>query len=212
MCVYGMEGPGGYQFVGRTVQMWNRWHLTREFTAGKPWLLRFFDRIRWHPVGAEELLELRADASAGRLDLEIECGSFSLAEHLEFLEREADGIAAFREQQGAAFGAERAAWAAAGEFAPLDEAPQTAVLARAPAVPAGGALVEAPLSAAVWRVEVAPGEHVVAGQRLLTLEAMKMETAIESPIEGEIVELLVAAGAQVQPGEALVVVGARRAA
>lgn len=25
LCVYGMEGPGGYQFVGRTVQMWNRW-------------------------------------------------------------------------------------------------------------------------------------------------------------------------------------------
>ena len=25
MCVYGMEGPGGYQFVGRTIQMWNRW-------------------------------------------------------------------------------------------------------------------------------------------------------------------------------------------
>jgi urea carboxylase len=25
MCVYGMEGPGGYQFVGRTVQMWNRY-------------------------------------------------------------------------------------------------------------------------------------------------------------------------------------------
>ena len=73
-------------------------------------------------------------------------------------------------------------------------------------------MVEAPLSAAVWRVEVAPGEHVVAGQRLLTLEAMKMETAIESPIEGEIVEVLVAAGAQVQPGEALVVVGGRRAA
>ncbi|HNI09214.1 MAG TPA: 5-oxoprolinase/urea amidolyase family protein, partial [Thiobacillaceae bacterium] len=24
LCVYGMEGPGGYQFVGRTVQMWNR--------------------------------------------------------------------------------------------------------------------------------------------------------------------------------------------
>ncbi len=26
LCVYGMEGPGGYQFVGRTCQMWNRFH------------------------------------------------------------------------------------------------------------------------------------------------------------------------------------------
>ena len=29
LCVYGMEGPGGYQFVGRTCQMWNRFHETR---------------------------------------------------------------------------------------------------------------------------------------------------------------------------------------
>ena len=42
LCVYGMEGPGGYQFVGRTCQMWNTYKATREFTAGRPWLLRFF--------------------------------------------------------------------------------------------------------------------------------------------------------------------------
>ena len=41
MCVYGMEGPGGYQFVGRTLQMWNTWRSTREFEPGSPWLLRF---------------------------------------------------------------------------------------------------------------------------------------------------------------------------
>jgi allophanate hydrolase subunit 1 len=40
LCVYGMEGPGGYQFVGRTLQMWNRYHEVADF-AGKPWLLRF---------------------------------------------------------------------------------------------------------------------------------------------------------------------------
>ncbi len=44
MCVYGMEGPGGYQFVGRTLQMRNRWRDVASgaaaFEAGKPWLLR----------------------------------------------------------------------------------------------------------------------------------------------------------------------------
>ena len=49
LCVYGMEGPGGYQFVGRTLQMWNRYRRTAEFD-GKPWLLRFFDQIRFFPV------------------------------------------------------------------------------------------------------------------------------------------------------------------
>src|ERR1044072_993664 len=35
LCVYGMEGPGGYQFVGRTCQVWNRFHETPEFPAGR---------------------------------------------------------------------------------------------------------------------------------------------------------------------------------
>ena len=54
MCVYGMEGPGGYQFVGRTLQMWNRWRQTADFTDGKPWLLRFFDQVRFFPVSEAE--------------------------------------------------------------------------------------------------------------------------------------------------------------
>jgi urea carboxylase len=33
LCVYGMEGPGGYQFVGRTVQMWNRFRRTADFAT-----------------------------------------------------------------------------------------------------------------------------------------------------------------------------------
>src|SRR4029077_9828431 len=54
LCIYGMEGPGGYQFVGRTVQVWNRFHVTKNFS--QPWLLRFFDQIRFYPVSAPELL------------------------------------------------------------------------------------------------------------------------------------------------------------
>jgi urea carboxylase len=111
LCVYGMEGPGGYQLVGRTVQVWSR-----AAGADPPWLLRFFDRIRWDPVSAEELLELREARAEGRLELDVEPGTFSYAEHLAFLEREAEGIAAFRARQTAAFAAERAAWEAAGEF------------------------------------------------------------------------------------------------
>jgi urea carboxylase len=106
-----MEGPGGYQLVGRTLPVWSR------SGADPPWLLRFFDRISWHPAGAEELLDLRADADAGRAEVTIEEGFFTLADHREFVEREQDGIAAFRARQTEAFDTERAAWAAAGEFA-----------------------------------------------------------------------------------------------
>ncbi len=57
LCVYGMEGPGGYQFVGRTLQMWDRYRGVGAFD-GKPWLLRFFDQIRFYPVSADELLSI----------------------------------------------------------------------------------------------------------------------------------------------------------
>ena len=68
LCVYGMEGPGGYQLVGRTVQMWNRYRVTREFRPGRPWLLEFFDQLRFHPVSEQELARLRSDLPLGRAD------------------------------------------------------------------------------------------------------------------------------------------------
>ena len=35
LCVYGKEGPGGYQLFGRTIQMRNSWCTTREFTPDR---------------------------------------------------------------------------------------------------------------------------------------------------------------------------------
>jgi urea carboxylase len=119
LCVYGMEGPGGYQFVGRTTQVWSKLEPS-PFPGGEPWLLRNFDRIRWYPVEAEELLEMRAAFAAGEVELRIEDGAFALSEHEAFLEREAASITAFRERQRAAFAAEREAWEAAGELTRQD--------------------------------------------------------------------------------------------
>ncbi|MHC9293127.1 5-oxoprolinase/urea amidolyase family protein [Mycobacterium sp. LTG2003] len=118
LCIYGMEGPGGYQFVGRTTQIWNHRHplAAQGFEPQHPWLLRFFDRIQWYPVSAEELLDLRADMAAGRGHVEISDGVFSLAEHEAFLAANADDIAATRATMEAARAEERERWAAAGEF------------------------------------------------------------------------------------------------
>jgi urea carboxylase len=117
MCIYGMEGPGGYQFVGRTVQVWNSWRTTAHFSAEKPWLLRPFDRIRFFPVSAEELLRMREDFPRGKLPIKIDDGEFSLAHHHQFLHRHADDIAAFTKQRQTAFAAERARWQQAGSGA-----------------------------------------------------------------------------------------------
>jgi urea carboxylase len=198
LCIYGMEGPGGYQFVGRTVQVWSGRQQQR------PWLLRFFDRITWYPVEADELLDLRADMAAGRLDLRIEEGTFALADHERFLATNAASIETFKARQAAAFAAERAAWEAAGEFTRTDAQAAQAPAEREPvAVPPGGCAVEADLPAAVWQIAVRPGDVVAAGQPLLTLEAMKMESPVTAPSAGRVAALLVAPGSQVTPGTPL---------
>jgi urea carboxylase len=206
LCIYGMEGPGGYQFVGRTTQVWSRFRQNAPFEPGSPWLLRHFDRISWYPVSAEELLDLRADMAAGRMALAIEDGTFSLAEHQKFLATHAASIAEFKAVQGAAFEAERQAWADAGEFDPRPE-PVAAVATEGPVVPVGGTVVEAAFVSNVWRVDVNPGDRVEPGQTLLALEAMKMEMTVQAPTAGSVVEVLVRPGDEVRPGTALVVLG-----
>jgi urea carboxylase len=116
LCVYGMEGPGGYQLVGRTLQMWNSHGETDDFQPGRPWLLRFFDQIRFHPVSHEELMEIREEFPRGGYTLRKEIGTFSLRDHHTFLESARGEIAGAKDRQQAAFEAERARWLAGGEL------------------------------------------------------------------------------------------------
>jgi urea carboxylase len=213
LCIYGMEGPGGYQFVGRTTQVWSRYGSFDNqggFTTEgerKPWLLNFFDRISWYPVSAEELLDLRADIAAGRGKFDITDGTFSLAEHQQFLSENAVEIAAFQAQQQTAFAAERAAWEASGEF---DRANRAEAAAPEPEpmaeLPEGAILVDAPFVSTIWKVSVEAGQKVAVGDHLLALEAMKMETHLQSPASGTIHLLRAQPGHQVKAGETLVVI------
>jgi urea carboxylase len=207
-----MEGPGGYQFVGRTVQMWNRWRDAssgaRDFEPGKPWLLRFFDQIRFYPVGADELLALRADFAAGRVSLRIEEGRFRLSDYQRSLQDNAAAIAAFKHTQQAAFEAERERWRLAG----LSEAPAEAGDGDAAASAAGasaadaheGEVITSPVSGGVWSVLVKAGDEVAAGQPLLVVESMKMEITVQAVNAGRVERLVCSAGQAVQAGQALV--------
>jgi urea carboxylase len=182
------------------VQVWNSWHH-----GENPWLLQFFDRISWYPVSAEELLDLRADAAAGRLSLDIEPGEFALSKHQSFLADNATSIASFRDRQAAAFAAERSAWAAAGEFDPKPEIELGPTEAVQYTAPPGATVIEAPFVATIWRVDVHPGQSVAKDTPLLALEAMKTETILRAPATGSVLEVLVKPGEQVAPGTALVV-------
>lgn len=204
MCVYGMEGPGGYQFVGRTVQMWNRWHTTREFT--KPWLLRFFDQVRFVPVSEAELLQLRQDFVGGRASLRIEEGTFRLADYRHFLAEHAAEITAFKTRQQAAFEAERERWKNAGQAEYISEAD---IAAAAPDteldLPEGARLIAAHLPGNVWKVLVKEGQQVRAGEPLVILESMKMEFTVTAPADAKVLQIFCREATPVSSGQDLLV-------
>ncbi|MBY0460182.1 MAG: pyruvate carboxylase, partial [Gemmataceae bacterium] len=76
-----------------------------------------------------------------------------------------------------------------------------AVKARAKAESGNAKHVAAPMPGAVGAVAVAPGDEVAAGAKLLTLEAMKMETTLYAERAGKVAEVLVRPGVPVEGGD-----------
>ena len=206
LCVYGMEGPGGYQFVGRTLQMWNRWRATRDFTDGKPWLLRFFDQVRFFPVSEAELLTIREDFPLGRYQLKIEETTFSLRDYNAFLASNAESIATFKTKQQASFDAERERWHASGQ---AEYASDLTVAEAAPDseldLPENGRAIASHVAGNVWKVEAEAGAEVKQGDTLVIVESMKMEFAVLAPCDGRIHTVFCREGGQVSAGQDLMV-------
>jgi urea carboxylase len=208
LCIYGMEGPGGYQFVGRTLQVWNTFRQTPPFQAGKPWLLRFFDQIRFYPVDAAELLRMRAAFLHGGVPVRVEEQTFSYRRYRRQLEDDAASIAAFKERQHAAFVAERERWAAAGQDlaapapAPADADEKGADVA---SLPAGCFAVTSPVAGNLWRILRAPGDRLAEGEPAVLVEAMKTEISVAASAAGVVREVRAAPGQPVRPGQVLLV-------
>ncbi len=209
MCIYGMEGPGGYQFVGRTLQVYNRFRTTAAFAPGTPWLLRFFDQIRFYPVSAAELLEMREGFPHGKVDIDIEEGVFKLRDYERFLSENRASIAAFKGQQQAAFEAERQRWIDSGQLSFSSETKEIESGPAADELPPGAEAVEAHVPGSVWKLAVKEGEQVRRGQTLLIVESMKMEILVEAPRDAVVLRLLVTEGRPVSPGQVVCVLGAR---
>ena len=207
LCIYGMEGPGGYQFVGRTVQMWNRYRQTADFIEGKPWLLRFFDQIRFYPVSESELVKLRTDFITGHFKLRVDDTTFSLKDYNAFLRQNATSISAFKANQQAAFEAERERWKSEGKAEYVSEM----VLEEADAqseldLPHGARAISAHVTGTVWKVLVEKGARVKEGETVLVVESMKMEFAVETPVAGTVGQLFCKEGAHVSAGQMLLIV------
>ncbi|MDX1496532.1 MAG: urea carboxylase [Salinisphaeraceae bacterium] len=201
LCVYGMEGPGGYQLIGRTLQMWNRYRSTREFE--QPWLLRFFDQIRFYEVAGDELPRIRDAFPKGEYPIKIEQSSFSLAEYEAFLSENASECEAFRARRQQAFAEELANWHAAGQFNfQVEEVVQDEGDID---WPEDSLVIDSPVSGSVWQCQVSEGAQVAEGQLLMVLESMKTEIPVYASAAGTVTHLLRNSGQRVDAGQALVV-------
>ena len=204
MCVYGMEGPGGYQFVGRTVQMWNRFRVTPEFEAGKPWLLRFFDQVRFYPVGPDELMRMRREFIAGKFHLKIEPTVFDIGEYEAFLHDNAASIHAFEARRRQAFEEEKQRWIANGQLTFETHSGDVVDAAPEAVLKAGEEGVYAPVAGSIWKLNVAaPGTRVKAGEPLAVMESMKTEIAIPAETDCTVTQIFCAAAAEVKSGQCL---------
>ncbi|MDR3587400.1 MAG: urea carboxylase [Desulfosporosinus sp.] len=202
LCVYGVEGPGGYQLVGRTVQMWNRLRSTPCFEEGKPWLLRFFDQIRFYLVEPEELLRLREDFLRGKFNVKITETTYDFGEHLAYLEQINQEATSFKAHQQASFNAERERWKRLG----LDEfVSEQAVVSEdaGDLLPEGTESLCAKIPGSVWKVLVSEGELVKKDQPLVVMESMKMEFTQSVPFDARVVKIVVKPGDVVNSGHVL---------
>lgn len=203
MCVYGMEGPGGYQFVGRTLQMWNRYNKTNDFS--KPWLLRFFDQIRFYEVSASELEHIRSDFPLGRFSLRVEESEFSLADYEKFLDKNAESIDDFRTQQRSAFSKERDRWEAAGLNFDTVEINST-TNADELVLEENQEAINSHIPGSLWKLNVKEGQIVQTGETLAVIESMKMEFPVISDQSGTVSSIFIKESQQLNAGQTLFVI------
>src|SRR5690606_20230408 len=205
MCIYGMDSPGGYQLVGRTLPIWNKFLKNPVFQNDEPWLLRFFDQVRFYPVSEAELTTLREDFREGRATLRIEQEDFDFAGYRRFLAENHTDIEAFKATQQAAFEAEVALWQAEeSAMVELDTADEPAL-----ALTTTERAVCADLCGNVWKIPVRVGQRVEPGDTLVIVEAMKMELSINAAFVGTITAICCMQGKAVNSGDTLLVIDAQ---
>nr|WED68866.1 hypothetical protein PJ912_00545 [Pectobacterium colocasium] len=190
--------------MGRTLPIWNKFLKNDQFITGEPWLLRFFDQVRFYPVSEAELTALRDDFREGRAAIRIEETEFDFAEHSRFLMDQADDIAAFRQRQATAFETEVALWQQEDE-----STPQESVSAAPVENDESAFQVSADMNGNIWKVLVNVGDVIEAGQPLIIVEAMKMELTISAPQSGRVKRIGCPAGTTGQPRRCLAMAGVK---
>ena len=202
MCVYGMEGPGGYQLCGRTLQMWNTYAKGNLFSKEKPYLLRFFDQIKFFPVSSDELLKIRRDFLQGQYSLKIEETTFSLNAHKKFLIENSEDIHKFKKMQSEAFEKEKNEWIRTNKLNFKQEVLETKKECDNE-IPEGQDTITSPVSGIIIKSNVKEGDTAKKGDTVVIIESMKMEITIQNPYNGIIRSIYCREGKEIMIGDVI---------
>ncbi|EEY19164.1 urea amidolyase [Verticillium alfalfae VaMs.102] len=206
MCIYGMDSPGGYQLVGRTIPIWDEVLATSTRSNGsavkKPWMFRLFDRISFYHISEAELDAAVREGRTSTL-VHVEPGTIELETYEAWLasnKTELDAVVTARE-------------------AAFHNAPFLEELLRPYEAPEGekralggedvdGERVRAQMPGKCWRCVVKEGDEVEVGDALVWIESNKMEIKISSPVKGRVTRVFVEEGEIVGPHDDLLVISA----
>ena len=210
MCIYGMDSPGGYQLVGRTLPIWNKFVKNPYFEKDKPWLLRFFDQVQYYQVSDDELEQMREKFAVGDFDIDIEETIIKPREINKFLVSIKDEVKIFKEKQNLAFEKERKYWVESGmiggdEDDPIEE-PENDGLNSPKIAPKGHFFVYAHASGIVWDILANNQDIIEKDQPLIVLEAMKTEIIVNASSSGTLSEIKIKKGQLVNQGDLLMVI------
>ncbi|XP_065680442.1 uncharacterized protein LOC124806726 isoform X1 [Hydra vulgaris] len=196
MCIYGMESPGGYQLIGRTLPIWNTY-------SSKPWLFDFFDMIKFYLVNDNELIHIREEYKLGKFTLNFENVSIALSDYRRFCEHNQLSILRYKESHNLTRIATQINWSIFSnkESTVLNENQEDEGDSNQEADNSLSAyfLIKSDQYGCVYEIKVKEDDVIKKDDPIMLIELMKMSIAIKSPVDAKINKILVRTGQVVKP-------------
>ncbi|KAM0499548.1 hypothetical protein ACHAP8_005705 [Fusarium lateritium] len=195
MCIYATDSPGGYQLVGRTVEIWDSSLVNAK--GNNAWFFRHFDRISFYPVSEDVLKH-----TPGSDLVQIMDGAFDLLEYEAWLEENREDISVIASRQEKAISSASFLEELLLPYQ-VDSTPNSQNLGLSDV---SGERVKATMPGRCYNVTVKEGQTVEKGEIILCVESSKMEVEICSPIGGKCLAVMVKAGDLILAGDDLIIV------
>lgn len=193
MCIYGMDSPGGYQLIGRTIPIWDNNKL-------RPWLLSFFDKVSFYLVGKDEFHKIRKNYKLGLWNPEIVPSTINLKDYKKFLEENLESINLYKEQNNIKTINQRIDWSKmqvidSGVSQTMEGVDLT-----------GCEIVKSKVYGNLYEIMVKEGDEDYENQNIMLIEVMKMSIYVTATSSGKVHKIISSVGTIVKPKESLIAI------